>query len=514
MFKKILIANRGEIAVRVIRTCHDMNIETATVYSDADRTSLHVRLAEEAYPIGPAPSGESYLRVDRIIGAAKKARADAIHPGYGFLSENPAFARACEDEGIVFIGPPSGPMKKLGDKIEARQLAKKIGLPVIPGSLEPVTSLDMAKRVSRGIGYPVMLKAAHGGGGRGMRLVRDEMEMGFAFRGASSEALTAFGSATVYIEKYIMNPRHVEFQFLCDRNGKGVHLYDRECSVQRRHQKLIEESPSVCMDQKSREKIGALVVKTAVAAGYENAGTMEFIVDQDKNIYFMEVNTRLQVEHPVTECVTGVDLVRAQIEVASKGSVPWKQKEIVQKGWAIECRICAEDTLNNFLPSPGKITYIRQPGGTGIREDSGIYQGWEISPFYDSLLSKLVSWGRTREEAIKRMKRALREYCINGVPTTIPFHSWALETREFLAGNYTTAFIDSVFIPSLGIEKEGGERMPAVLAGIFAFWRDQKKSSGLLSVSANHEERRRERRRGYAWAHSGRREAVDRFPGR
>lgn len=479
MFKKLLIANRGEIAIRVIRACHEMNIEAVAVFSDADRHSLHVRSADEAYHIGPAPSRESYLNIDKIIGVAKRAKADAIHPGYGFLAENPEFARRCEREGIVFIGPSPEAMLKLGNKIEARRLMKSAGVPIVPGTEEPVNDLKEAKKIAKKIGYPVMLKAAAGGGGKGMRRVQNEEEMESAFNMARSEAHASFGDDSIYIEKLIVNPRHVEVQLLGDKQGNVIHLFERECSIQRKHQKLIEETPAPAIDEKTRKKICEIAVRGARAARYYCAGTMEFLVDADKNFYFMEVNTRLQVEHPITERVTGVDVVKAMIEVAAGNKLKLKQKDITQRGHAIECRICAEDPVNNFAPSPGVIHELRVPGGFGVRDDSGIYEGWEVPLYYDSMLSKLIVWADSRDEAIMRMRRALREYKIKGIKTNIPFHQWVMNHERFIKGNYDTHFIDEEFSPEVLKKSYSHEEIAIISAAIAAYRRDKEIKAGI-----------------------------------
>ncbi len=483
MFKKILIANRGEIAIRVIRACHEMNIEAVAVFSEADRHSLHVRNADEAYCIGPAPSRESYLNIDRIIEVAKRAKAEAIHPGYGFLAENPEFARRCEEEGIVFIGPSAEAMIKLGNKIEARRLMKSAGVPVVPGTEEPVTDLHQAKKIAKRIGYPVMLKASAGGGGKGMRRVQREEEMESAFNMARSEARSSFGDDSIYIEKLLVKPRHIEVQLLGDKSGNVIHLFERECSIQRKHQKLIEETPSPFIDPEIRKRMCATAVKGARAAKYYCAGTMEFLVDADKNFYFMEVNTRLQVEHPITERVTGIDIVKAMIDIAAGNRLKFKQKDISQKGHAIECRICAEDPANDFIPSPGIIQQLRVPGGFGIRDDSGIYEGWDVPLYYDSLLSKLIVWAESREEAIMRMRRALREYKIKGIKTNIPFHQWVMNHERFIKGDYDTHFIDEEFSPEVLKSSYSHEEVAIISAVVAAYRRDKELKEGALILN-------------------------------
>ncbi len=442
MFKKILIANRGEIAVRIIRACRDMNIVPVAVYSEADRQALHVRLADEAYCLGPAPSAESYLRIEKIIDAANRAKAEAIHPGYGFLAENATFARIVEEAGLVFIGPRWQAIEALGDKTKAREIAQLAKAPIVPGLTASVEHLEDLRTKIREVDYPVLLKAAAGGGGKGMRLVATPAELETAFNLARSEAESAFGNGALYFEKYIEHPRHIEIQVLADQHGHTIHLGERECSIQRRHQKVIEECPSPLNDPELRERMGQVAVRIAQEAGYTNAGTVEFLVDRHKNFYFLEVNTRLQVEHPVTEMVTGVDLVREQIYIAAGERLKLQQHDIQWRGSAIECRIYAEDADQNFLPCPGRIKRLRVPAGPGIRDDSGVYNGWEVPIHYDPLLSKLVAWGRTRIEAIDRMRRALDEYILDGIGTTIPFYSQIFRDPEFIQGQLDTGYIE------------------------------------------------------------------------
>ncbi|HEV2690426.1 MAG TPA: acetyl-CoA carboxylase biotin carboxylase subunit [Bryobacteraceae bacterium] len=447
MFQKVLVANRGEIAVRVVRALREMNIASVAVFSDADRGALHVRLADEAAHIGAAPSSESYLNIERILAAAKKHRADAIHPGYGFLSENATFAAACETAGIAFIGPPADAIRRLGSKTAARILAKQANVPVVPGSEEPATHLDQARELARKLGYPVLLKAAAGGGGKGMRRVDAESELEAAIRDASSEAQRAFHNSEVYIEKVIEQPRHIEIQIAGDRYGNLVHLGERECSLQRRHQKIVEECPSplVAANPEMRTEMGEAALRVARAAGYFNLGTVEFLADNQGNFYFLEVNTRLQVEHPVTELVTGLDLVQLQLRIAAGEALPFAQEDVALQGSAIECRICAEDPENQFFPSPGKIAQLREPGGPGIRVDSGVYAGWTVPLDYDPLLAKLIAWAPDRQEAIQRLLRALREYSIVGVETNLAFFREILEDPRFRAGDLHTGFIAELF---------------------------------------------------------------------
>ena len=441
MIRKVLIANRGEIAVRVMRSCREMGITSVAVYSEADGSAMHVRYADEAYFIGPAPSSESYLNIDKIIEVAKKCKADAIHPGYGFLSENADFSDRCKKEGIIFIGPSGDSIRTMGDKITARKTMIEAGVPVVPGTTEPILDEEKAIQTILEIGLPVMVKATAGGGGKGMRLVNEEKEIVNAIRAARSEAATAFGNDAVYIEKYIQSPHHIEFQVLADNHGDIVHLFERECSVQRRHQKVVEETPSPLITPKYREEIGRFAVAAAKAANYSGAGTIEFIVDDDLNYYFLEMNTRLQVEHPITERVVGIDLVKQMIHIADDMPLPFKQEDLHQDGHAIECRIYAEDPDNNFMPSPGVIEHITEPKGLGVRCDGYVYEGYEIPLYYDPMISKLIVWAKTREEAIAKMKRALYEYKITGVKTSIRFLERIMNTPDFQEGKYNTHFI-------------------------------------------------------------------------
>lgn len=443
MIKKILIANRGEIAVRVIRSCREMGIATVAVYSDSDRTALHVRFADEAYYLGPSPSNQSYLVIEKILNVAKRSGADAIHPGYGFLSENAEFAERIAKAGLIFIGPPANAIRTMGDKITARKTMIKAKVPVVPGTKEKIIGDSNIKKAGKEIGFPVMVKASAGGGGKGMRLVKTEEELIPAFQAAQSEAKASFGDDSVYMEKYIESPHHIEFQILADKHGNAIHLCERECSVQRRHQKVVEETPSPLMTDKLREEMGKYAVAAAQAVNYEGAGTIEFLVDDDLNYYFLEMNTRLQVEHPITEMVTGADLVKEQILIASGEKLSYKQEDIRQNGHAIECRIYAEDPENNFMPSPGLVHKIAEPQGIGVRNDGYVYAGYEIPLFYDPLISKLVAWGQNRPEAIVRMKRALEEYVISGIRTSIQFLHRIMETPDFVNGKYNTHFIEN-----------------------------------------------------------------------
>jgi acetyl-CoA carboxylase biotin carboxylase subunit len=443
---KILIANRGEIAVRVIRACRDLGIRTVAVYSDADRTALHVRYADEAVYIGPPPPRESYLVAEKIIQAAKQTGADAIHPGYGFLSERAFFSQMCQDEGIIFIGPGPKAIDTMGDKQTARETVKKAGVPVVPGT-EPGMRDEDILRIAPSFGFPVLVKATAGGGGKGMRAVYKEEDMPELLASARREAESAFGNGDVYVEKLLVGARHIEFQILADMHGNTIHLGERECSIQRRHQKLVEEAPSIILDQDPdmRRRMGEMAVKAAEAVGYVNAGTIECLVDRDKNFYFLEMNTRLQVEHPVTEMVTGIDLVKEQIRIARGRRMGPTQSVLEPRGWAIECRINAEDPYNNFMPSVGKITTLNVPTGPGVRVDSGVYAGYEITPYYDSMIAKLICWGEDRSEAMLRMRRALQEYVIMGVKHNIPFHQNLMNSFSFMAGKFDTKFIEERF---------------------------------------------------------------------
>jgi len=446
MFRKVLVANRGEIAVRIMRTLREMGIPAVAVYSDADRTSLHVRMAEEAERIGPPPSAESYLRIDRILDAARKHGAEAIHPGYGFLSENAGFAQACEDAGIVFIGPSAQSIRAMGSKTAARRTAIAAGAPVVPGTDRAVTPGE-ARAFGRDHGYPILLKAVAGGGGKGMRRVDGEPQLESAFRDAASEAERSFRNAEIYVEKLIERPRHIEIQVVGDRYGNMIHLGERECSIQRRHQKVMEECPSplVALHPEMRREMGEAAIRAAAAAGYHNAGTVEFLVDQNRRFYFLEMNTRLQVEHPITELVTGLDLVRLQVQIAAGARLHLKQEEIRWRGSAIECRIYAEDPYNDFLPYPGRITRLTRPLGPGVRIDGAIYDGWTVPMEYDPLLAKLAVWAARREDATDRMLRALREYDVGGIRTNLGFFRQILDDREFRAGHLHTGFIEEFF---------------------------------------------------------------------
>jgi acetyl-CoA carboxylase biotin carboxylase subunit len=447
LFKKILIANRGEIAVRVIRACKELDIKTVAVYSDVDRDSLHTKLADESVCIGPAGSAQSYNNIPSILTAAEITDSEAIHPGYGFLSENPHFAEACHTSGITFIGPAAESIRLGGDKAKARQVMKRRGVPVVPGSDGPVVSEEAALKTAKKIGLPVILKASAGGGGRGMRIVREEGELEKLYFMAQREALTAFGNGEIYVEKFIPEMRHIEVQIIADAKGNVIHLGERDCSIQRRHQKLIEEAPSPAITEKFRKKIGEYAVKAARAFKYKNAGTIEFIVDTEGNIYFMEINTRLQVEHPVTEYVSGVDIVKEQIKIAAGLPLEFKQPQIKLSGHAIECRINAEDP-ERFIPSPGRITFLSLPGGPGVRVDTAAYNGCVIPSHYDSLVAKLIVYGKDRSEAIAKLRRALDEFVIEGIKTTIPFHKKVLNDPDFIKGTFTTGFVEKMNGPA------------------------------------------------------------------
>jgi acetyl-CoA carboxylase biotin carboxylase subunit len=472
MFKKILVANRGEIAVRVLRACREMSISTATIYSDADKTALHTHYADEIYHVGPAPATESYLRIEKIIEIAKKSNAEAIHPGYGFLAENAEFAKACETNNIVFIGPNSKAIELLGDKIVSKKTMTKARIPVIPGSEGAVEKDKEAMKIAEEIGFPVLIKAAGGGGGKGMRVVRKKEELISSMKQAIGEASSAFGNPTIFIEKFLEAPRHIEFQILADNHGNVVHLCERECSIQRRHQKMIEEAPSAIMTNELRVKMGEAAVKAVKASKYTNAGTVEFMVDKNKDFYFLEMNTRLQVEHPVTELITGIDIVKEQIHIASGEELSLKQASITMNGAAIECRISAEDPENDFAPSTGRITELIEPGGPGVRVESGIYEGFEVPIYYDPLIAKLLVWAPTRQEAISRMKRALSETIIRGIKTSIPFHLIVMNNQNFISGNYDTTFIDNV-LGKIKYKKENYE-IAAIAATIKKLLEEQK----------------------------------------
>ena len=484
MFKKILIANRGEIAVRILRACRELGIRSVAVYSEADRAAMHVLSADEAYPIGPALATESYLNIPKILQAAKLSGADAIHPGYGFLSENAQFAQACADARVKFIGPSPVAMEKLGSKTRARQQMEKAGIAVVPGSSRGLPSKEDAVKVAAEIGYPVMLKAAAGGGGKGMRLVQDARQLPAAFETAQSEALRAFGDGEVYLEKAILNPRHIEIQVLADEHGNTVYLGERECSVQRRHQKVLEEAPSPQVDPELRRRMGEVAVRVAQAGEYANAGTVEFLVDQDRNFYFLEVNTRLQVEHPVTELVTGLDLVHLQIRIAAQEKLPFCQEDVRLRGHAIECRIYAEDPENNYFPSPGKVTLLAEPSGPGIRHDSGIYEDWTVPSEYDPLLAKLIGYGSDRGQAVARLERALDEYFVGGIKTNISLFRRILADTDFRAGRVDTGYLERLLAQAGSNPDPQQASVVAIAAGLFAMLDSRAAASGNGSKAA------------------------------
>jgi acetyl-CoA carboxylase, biotin carboxylase subunit len=518
MFRKILIANRGEIAVRIVRACREMGVRAVVVYSDADRASLHVRLADEAYAVGSSPSRESYLVIEKIIGVARKAGCDALHPGYGFLAENPALARACATAGVTFIGPSPEAMEQLGSKTAARHLARDAGVPTVPGTLDPIERSENLRKIAQSVGFPLVLKAVAGGGGKGMRLVDRESELDAAWRDASSEAQNAFGDGRLYVEKYLLRPRHVEIQVLGDQHGHIVHLGERECSVQRRHQKVIEESPSPIMTPALRHAMGEAAVKLARAGRYTNAGTVEFLVDPERKFYFLEMNTRLQVEHPVTELVTSLDLVKLQIRIAAGEPLPFTQQDVVLRGHAIECRIYAEDPDNNFFPSPGKILERRIPSGPGIRLDDGVYAGWTVPNEYDPMLGKLIAWGSDRGEAIARLRRALDEYYATGIKTNVSLFRRILATPDFQTGAIYTSWLDdflqseknNALAPVIPREDERNSFEAAEKAAIFAaaLWHlSQNGASAMVATNGSSAQESR-------WKVEGRREQVEREPER
>jgi acetyl-CoA carboxylase, biotin carboxylase subunit len=505
MFKKVLIANRGEIAVRILRACREMNIKTVCVFSEVDRASLHVRLADEAYLIGPAPSRESYLCIDKLLDVAKRTGCDALHPGYGFLAENPALPRACVDSEITFIGPPAEAMEAMGSKTAGKQLARRADVPTVPGTSDAIENPEETRSLASSMGYPVLLKAIAGGGGKGMRVVATEAEFTAAWRDAASEALNAFGDARVFVEKYLISPRHVEIQIFSDAHGRVVSLGERECSVQRRHQKVVEEAPSPVVTPDLRRKMGDAAVRIARAGGYVNAGTVEFLVDASLNYYFLEVNTRLQVEHPVTEQVTGLDLVKLQIAIAAGHRLPFAWETITPRGHAMEVRLYAEDPDNNFFPSPGKIIARNAPTGPGIRLDEGVYEGWTVPMEYDPLLSKLIAWGNSREETIARLRRALDEYTITGIRTNVGLFRRILTEPEFLRGEIHTKWLDELLArprPTDSQLREGAEDAAMIAAAVW-----QASQIGRAPDSAGAAEQETS-----PWKLAGRREQLDHMP--
>jgi acetyl-CoA carboxylase biotin carboxylase subunit len=499
MLTRVLIANRGEIAVRVQRACRELGLQTVAVYSDVDRSALHMRSADQAHYLGPAQPRDSYLRIDRLIDIARKSGADAIHPGYGFLSENPDLAAACAQAGIVFVGPTADAIAAMGDKIAARRLMQEAGVPVIPGTGPDLHDEEIVQQ-ARHIGLPLFVKAAAGGGGKGMRLVRELDELPNAMGAARREAEGAFGDARIYLEKAVRDAHHVEVQILADSHGSVIHLGERECSIQRRHQKLIEEAPSPTIDQELRDRIGRIAVTAAAAVGYVNAGTVEFLLDAEGSFYFLEMNTRIQVEHPVTEKVTGVDIVKEQLRIASGERLRHHQDDVRITGWAIECRITAEDPFRGFLPTTGRIASLSEPSGPGVRVDSGIYEGFEVSHHYDPLLAKLIAHGPCREEAILRMRRALDEYRISGISTTLPFHRLALETQSFVDGAYDTEFVDDL-LPISAIQRRE-HRLAASVAAVIYHHREAQRRSTRPEQGGE--------QRSSLWRLTGRREATGR----
>jgi acetyl-CoA carboxylase biotin carboxylase subunit len=504
MFKKVLIANRGEIAVRIMRACRELGVGTVAVYSEADRRALHVRYADEAYPIGPALPQDSYLRADRILDAARASGVEAIHPGYGFLAENAGFAAACAEAGVTFIGPPASAIAAMGDKVEARRRMKAAGVPVVPGTETDLRDEQILSEAGH-IGFPLFIKAAAGGGGKGMRRVEDASQLEGALGQARREALKAFGDDRVYLERAVQGARHVEIQILADSHGQVIHLGERECSIQRRHQKLVEETPSPAVDDDLRRRMGAVAVRAAVAVRYVNAGTVEFLLDRNRKFYFLEMNTRLQVEHPITEAVTGVDIVKEQLRLASGEPLRHRQVEFHPLGHAIECRITAEDPFSSFLPASGRVVRLFQPSGPGVRVDSGIEEGLEMSTFYDSLLAKLVVWGESREAAIQRMAGALGEYRVVGLPTSIPFHQWLMEQEAFRRGEYDISFLGDRF--SLAEpEREANRPLAALVAVLLSHEQRQRaRPAGTPCDEANGGTAWRSDR---AWKLAGRREAM------
>jgi len=510
MFNKILIANRGEIAARIIRACRELSINSVCVFSDVDRKSLHVRLADEAYPIGPAPSRESYLRIDKLMDVARRSGCDAVHPGYGFLAENPGLPRACTDAGLTFIGPPADAMEALGSKTAARQLARRADVPIVPGTNDPIENLAEAQALAASMGYPVLLKAVAGGGGKGMRVVHSGAEFESLFRDASSEAMNAFGDDRVYLEKYLERPHHIEIQIFADAHGRVVSLGERECSVQRRHQKVIEESPSPLVTPDLRRKMGEAAVRLARAGGYVNAGTVEFLVDAYLNFYFLEVNARLQVEHPVTEQVTGLDLVKLQIAIAAGHRLPFAWETITPRGHAMEVRMYAEDPDNNFFPSPGKILSRHAPTGPGIRLDEGVYEGWTVPNDYDPLLSKLIAWGNSREEAIARLRRALEEYTITGIKTNVSLFRRVLSEPDFLRGEIHTKWLDELLQRPSSAAADSNDIRPTdslddAAAIAAAIWYAEQAASPASYAGATSATPSR-------WKLEGRRQQLDRMP--
>jgi acetyl-CoA carboxylase biotin carboxylase subunit len=506
MFEKVLVANRGEIAVRVIRSLREMGIASVAVFSEADREALHVRMADEAYCVGPASSNESYLRTDKILEVVEKSGAQAIHPGYGFMSENADFARACDEAGVVFIGPRPHAIVAMGEKTRARTLMKKAGVPLVPGTEEAIEDAEEALEIAKEMGFPVLVKAAAGGGGKGMRRVDEASEFVTSFEGARREALSSFGNGDVYVEKYVVNPKHVEIQVLADGHGNVVHLFERDCSVQRRHQKIIEETPCPVLEDATREKMGAVAVQAAKAVDYVGAGTVEFLLDVDQNFYFLEMNTRLQVEHPITEMITGLDLVRWQVRIADGQKLAFAQEDLVRRGHAIECRIYAEDPDNNFMPAPGPISYMSTADGPGVREDSGVYSGATVPVHYDPMISKLIVWGEDREHAIGRMRRALSEYTVSGIVTNIAFHDEVLQHPDFVKGDYNTEFV-----PQMMTDRQKPEPVHADVAELAAVLAAHRRDEAIAEAGSGAKGGEASKTNGSGWKQLGRFRSLRRY---
>lgn len=498
MLKKVLVANRGEIAVRILRACRELGLKTVTVYSDVDRNALHVRYADEAYPIGPAPARQSYLRTDRIIEVAGRSGADAIHPGYGFLAEQAGFAQACRDAGVIFVGPSPEALAMAGDKAAARRAMSAAGVPVIEGTNEELSDADLMAAARR-IGLPLKIKAAAGGGGKGMRTVESPQDLNNAVLAARREAEAAFGDGTLYLERVVEDARHIEFQILADHHDEIIHLGEREGSIQRRHQKVIEEAPCLAVTPQLRQSMGEMAVRVAKIAGYTNAGTVEFLLDREGCFYFLEMNCRLQVEHPVTEMVTGVDIVKEQLRIASGRKLRYRQEDVQWRGWSLECRILTEDPYNGFMPSTGRITWLHEPTGPGVRVESGIYEGFVISPYYDSLIAKLVVWGETRGEALLRMRRALEEYRVMGVSTNIPFHQQILNDTRFIGGQIDTTFLESRF--SMAEDDDPNDLEVAAIAAVLLAHRQRQRTLTMTGPQGGRPQSN--------WKRLGRREAMN-----
>lgn len=498
MLKKVLVANRGEIAVRILRACRELGLKTVTVYSDVDRNALHVRYAHEAYRIGPAPARQSYLRIDRIIEVAGRSGADAIHPGYGFLAEQAGFAQACRDAGVIFVGPSPEALAMAGDKAAARRAMSAAGVPVIEGTDEELSDADLMAAARR-IGLPLKIKAAAGGGGKGMRTVESPQDLNNAVLAARREAEAAFGDGTLYLERVVEDARHIEFQILADHHDEIIHLGEREGSIQRRHQKVIEEAPCLAVTPQLRQSMGEMAVRVAKTAGYTNAGTVEFLLDREGRFYFLEMNCRLQVEHPVTEMVTGVDIVKEQLRIASGRKLRYRQEDVQWRGWSLECRILTEDPYNGFMPSTGRITWLHEPTGPGVRVESGIYEGFVISPYYDSLIAKLVVWGETRGEALLRMRRALEEYRVMGVSTNIPFHQQILNDTRFIGGQIDTTFLESRF--SMAEDDDPNDLEVAAIAAVLLAHRQRQRTLTMTGPQGGRPQSN--------WKRLGRREAMN-----